>query len=106
MDAATGGSWYDDYGWWALANLRTAQQKQLFGDDAEQFYANSIQGWEKMTPCATVWNRATSISKFQAVTSAGDHGAWNHPYDPADNSVYNPLNPHADPLAGKPPYLF
>ena len=31
--AVSRGSWYDDYAWWAIANLKAAQHKELFGDD-------------------------------------------------------------------------
>jgi hypothetical protein len=98
--AASKGSWYDDYAWWAISNLKAAQHQELFGHATDTFFKNSLECWEKMAPSASVWEHAQAIPKFAALKPAVPGGVWNHAYDPADTSSYNPLNPNGDPLGG------
>ena len=97
---ASHGSWYDDYAWWAIANLKAAQHQHLFGDDTAKFYDNCIQDWHKMAPAATTWDLAQNNPKFRALKPAIAGGVWNHTYDFGDNAGYNPLNPKGDALGG------
>ncbi len=98
--AASKGSWYDDYAWWAIANLRASQNKPLFGEDTAQFYTYSLDCWKRMVPASTIWEKAKTAPNLQAAKPAVEGGVWNHGYDVADNGIYNPLNPAGDCLAG------
>jgi hypothetical protein len=98
--AASRGSWYDDYAWWAIANLKAGQHKELFGDATDVFYKNSLECWQKMAPSASVWEHAQANPKFAALKPAVSGGVWNHDYDASETGGYNPLNPNGDPLGG------
>jgi hypothetical protein len=98
--AASRGSWYDDYAWWAISNLKAAQHKELFGDATDTFFKNSLECWQKMAPSTDVWNHAQALPKFAVLKPAVPGGVWNHAYDSSDTGSYNPLNPNGDPLGG------
>jgi hypothetical protein len=95
----TQGAWYDDFGWWAIANLRAAEHDQLFGDDSARFLNNCLDGWNRMAPCTTVWEQDQKIPGFQVLKPAVEGGAWNCANAPGNNST-NPLNPNGNPLGG------
>jgi hypothetical protein len=98
--AASKGSWYDDYAWWAISNLKAAQHEDLFGDATDTFLESSLQCWQKMAPSMGVWERAQAVPKFARLKPAVPGGVWNHNYDPSDTGADNPLNPKGDVLAG------
>jgi hypothetical protein len=97
--AASKGSWYDDYAWWALANLKAAERKELFGPATDTFYKYSLECWKKMAPSTAVWEHVQAEPKLAAAKPAVPGGVWNHSYDASDTSGYNPLNPNGDTLA-------
>jgi hypothetical protein len=97
--AASRGSWYDDYAWWGIANLKAAQNPRLFGDSTRLFYNHALECWQKMAPGTAVWDAAQKFPSLQAAKPAVEHGVWNHTYDPKEDSSYNPLNPRADSLS-------
>lgn len=97
--AATRGSWYDDYAWWGIANLKAAQSPRLFGDDTKVFYDHALECWKKMAPSTGIWDSARQFPNLQPAKPAVEHGVWNHGYDAKDDSGSNPLSPRVDSLS-------
>lgn len=97
--AATRGSWYDDYAWWGIANLKAAQSPRIFGDNTRVFHDHALECWKKMVPSTTVWDSAQQFPNLQAAKPAVEHGVWNRGYDPRDDSTSNPLSPRVDSLS-------
>jgi hypothetical protein len=98
--AASKGSWYDDYAWWAVANLKAAEHPELFGDATAAFFRNSLACWQRMAPSPAVWAQVQANPKLAPLKPAVPGGVWNHGYDTADDGAYNPLNPNGDILGG------
>ena len=93
--AASRGSWYDDFAWWGIANLKAAQLRRQY----RGILRSGARMLKKIAPSATIWDSAQKFPNLQAAKPAVEHGVWNHGYDPKDDSAYNPLSPRADSLS-------